>query len=109
MRGCWATRNGGPALRKYFRFRQSCYNCNFLGGRKQRLDGFLLEHEQGGDRPQTGRHYLVAARRADPLDDIFAAQLLQIVRGLAGAVGGGALIAKCANLIGQAGGGEPVG
>ncbi len=73
-----------------------------LSGCKQRLDGFRLEHEQSGDRAQTGRHYLVATRRADPLDDIFAAQLLQIVRGLAGTVGGWALIAECANLIGQA-------
>jgi hypothetical protein len=63
-----------------------------LSGREQRFDGFLSEHEQGSDRPQTGRKGLVATRRADPLDDLFAAEFLQIVRGLAGTVGGWTLM-----------------
>ena len=80
-----------------------------LSGGEQRFDGFVAEHEQGSDRPQTGRKGLVAARRADPADDLFAAEFLQIVGGLAGTVGGWALIAERANLIGQCGGGEAVG
>jgi hypothetical protein len=72
-----------------------------LSGREQRFEGFVSEHEQGSDRPQTGRKGLVATRRADPLDDLFAAEFLQIVCGLAGTVGGWTLIAERANLISQ--------
>jgi hypothetical protein len=49
------------------------------------------------------------ASRADPADDLFAAEFLQIVRCLARTVGGQTLIAGRANLIGQRGGGEAVG
>ena len=82
---------------------------DFLSGGEQRFDGFVAKHEQGSDRPQTGRKGLVAARRTDPADDLFAAEFLQIVGCLAGTVGGWALIAERANLIGQCGGGEAVG
>ena len=46
------------------------------------------ERQQGGDRAQTGRDRFVASRRADALHDLFAAEFLQIVRRLAGTVGG---------------------
>ena len=82
---------------------------DFLCGGEQWFDGLVAEHEQRGDRSQSGRHRLIAASRADPADDLFAAEFLQIVRCLAGTVGGQTLIAGRANLIGQRGGGEAVG
>ena len=82
---------------------------DFLSGREQRLDGFVAKNEQGSDRPQTGRKGLVAMRRTDPMDDLFPAEFFEIVGCSAGTVGGWALIAECANLSGQFGGGEAVG
>ena len=61
---------------------------DFLNGGEQRLDGFVSERQQGGDRAQPGRDGLVTTRRADALHDLFAAEFLQIVRRLAGTVGG---------------------
>ena len=65
---------------------------DFLSSGEQRLDDFVSEHDQGRDRAQTGRHHLVATRRYDPPDDLFAAEFLQIVCGLAGTVGGSASV-----------------
>ena len=42
---------------------------DFLSGGEQRFDSFVAEHEQGGDRPQTGRKGLVATSGTDPADD----------------------------------------
>ena len=81
---------------------------DFLSGGEQRPDSLVAKHEQGSDRSQTGRKGLVATRRTDPADDLFAAEFFQIVGCLAGAVGGWALIAECANLNGQYRGGEAV-
>ena len=61
---------------------------DFLSGGEERFDGFVAENKQGGDRAQSGWNGLVAASRANPADDLFAAQLLQIVSGVAGPVGG---------------------
>ena len=80
-----------------------------LRGGKQRFDGFVPKHEQGGDRPQAGRDRLIATGRADPLDDLFAAEFLQIVSCLERSVGSWVLIAKGADLSRQCGGGEAVG
>ena len=82
---------------------------DFLSCGEEWFDGFVAKHEQGGDRPQTGRKGLVATGRTDPADDLFTAELLQIVGCLARTVGGWALIAECADLIGQCGGGETAG
>ena len=82
---------------------------DLLSGGEQRFDGFVAKHEQCSDRPQTGRKGLVAARRTDPADDLFASEFFQIVGCVAGTVGGRALIAERADLSGQCGGGEAVG
>ena len=42
---------------------------DFLNGGEQRLDGFVSERQQGGDRAQPGRDGLVTTRRADALHD----------------------------------------
>src|ERR1700733_3266536 len=82
---------------------------DLLSGGEERFDGFVAKHEQSGDRPQTGREGLIATGRTDPTDDLFTAELLQIVGCLAGTVGGWASIAERADLIGECGGGEAVG
>ena len=46
---------------------------------------------------------------ADPADDLFAAEFLQIIRGVAGAVLAWALFTECAHASGGSGGGEAVG
>src|SRR6476620_419158 len=38
---------------------------DFLCGGEQWFDGLVAEHEQRGDRSQSGRHRLIAASRAD--------------------------------------------
>src|SRR6201997_4964861 len=81
----------------------------FLSSGQQRFDGLVAEHEQGSDGPQARRNGFVATGGADPLDDLFTAKFLQVVCCLAGAVGGGALIAERASLGGQCGGGETIG
>jgi hypothetical protein len=40
---------------------------DFLDGGEQRLDGFVSEGRQGGDRAQTGRDRVVATRCVDAL------------------------------------------
>jgi len=50
------------------------------------FDGFVLQNEQRGHRPQTGWQQFVAAGVADAAKDLFAAGFLQIVSGVAGAV-----------------------
>jgi hypothetical protein len=82
---------------------------DFLCGGEQRFDGLIAKHEQGGDRPQARRYRLIATRRADPLDDLFAAKLLQIISRLSGTIGGGALVAGCTDLLGKLRSGEAVG
>src|SRR5271165_5919387 len=61
---------------------------DLLSGGEEGFDGLVAKDEQGGDRPQTGRKGLIATRRADPADDLFTAELLQIVGCLAGTVVG---------------------
>jgi hypothetical protein len=80
-----------------------------LGGREQWFDGFVAENVERSDGPQAGGDRFVATGHADPADDLFAAEFLQIVSGLAGTVGRWVLLIECANLSGQFGGGEAVG
>jgi len=57
-----------------------------LGGREQRLDGFVSEYQERGDGAKTGRGWLVAPAVADARNDLFAAKFLQIIGGMARAV-----------------------
>ena len=58
----------------------------WLSGGEQGFDGFVSQNEQRGHRPQTGWQRFVAAGVADAANDLFAAEFLQIVSGVAGAV-----------------------
>ena len=80
-----------------------------LSGGEQGFDGFVAENEEGSHSPETGQQRLVAAGVADPADDVFAAEFLQIIPGMAGAVLAWALFTECAHANGDIGGGEAVG
>jgi hypothetical protein len=54
-----------------------------LRGREQRLDGFVSEYQERGDRPKTGGGCLVTPAVADATNDLFAAKFLQIIGGVA--------------------------
>ncbi len=58
----------------------------WLSGGEKRLDGFVPQNHQRGHRPQAGRQRFIAAGVADAAKDLFAAEFLQIVSGVAGAV-----------------------
>jgi len=62
--------------------------CEFLGGSEQRFNGLVSENNQGGYRLEACWPGLIATCRADALHDLFAAEFIQIVRRLAGTVGG---------------------
>ena len=57
-----------------------------LSGGEEGFDGFVAQDEQGSHRSEPGRQRLVAAGVADPADDLFAAEFLQIISGVAGTV-----------------------
>jgi hypothetical protein len=69
---CWVVRTAGWVER--------------LSGGKEGFDGFVSEDDQRGHRPEAGRERLVAAGVADAANDLFAAEFLQIISGVAGAV-----------------------
>ena len=58
----------------------------WLSGGEKGFDGFVSQNEQRGHRPQTGWQLFVAAGAADAAKDLFAAEFLQIVSGMAEAV-----------------------
>ena len=58
----------------------------WLSGGEKGFDGFVSENEQRGHRPQTGWQRFIAARVCDAAKDLFAAEFLQIVSGVARAV-----------------------
>jgi len=58
----------------------------WLSGSEQGFDGFVAENEEGSHSPETGQERLVAAGVADPADDVFAAEFLQIISSVAGTV-----------------------
>src|SRR5438132_13619024 len=64
---------------------------------EQGFDGFVAQDEERRHRPETGRQRLVAASVADSADDVLAAQFLQIISGLAGAVLSRPLLGSVAN------------
>ena len=69
---CWVVRTAGWVER--------------LSGGKEGFDGFVSEDDQRGHRPEAGRERLVAAGVADAANDLFAAEVLQIISGVARAV-----------------------
>ena len=80
-----------------------------LSGGQEGFDSFVSEDEQRSHRSEPGWERLVAAGVADPADDVFAAEFLQIIPGMAGAVLAWALFTECAHASGDIGGGEAVG
>src|SRR5205085_6999544 len=57
-----------------------------LSGGQEGSDSFVSEDEQRSHRSEPGWERLVAAGVADPADDVFAAEFLQIIRVMAGAI-----------------------
>jgi hypothetical protein len=55
----------------------------WLSGGEKGFDGFVSENEQRGHRPQSGWQRFIAAGVADAAKDLFAAEFLQIVSGVA--------------------------
>ena len=78
------------------------------GGQKG-FDSFVSGDEQRSHGSEPGWERLVVAGVADPADDVFAAEFLQIIRGVAGAVLARALFTACAHGGGDIRGGEAVG
>src|SRR5437870_13847653 len=64
---------------------------------EQGFDGCVAQDEERRHRPETGRQWLVAASVADSVDDVLAAEFLQIISGVAGTVLLWALLGACAN------------
>src|SRR5689334_15958526 len=81
----------------------------WLSGGEKGFDGFVSKNEQRGHRPQTGWQRFIASGVADAAKDLFAAEFLQIVSGVAGAILRWALFAEGAYPSGDVGGGEAVG
>ena len=80
-----------------------------LSGGQEGFDSFVSEDEQRSHRSEPGWERLVAAGVTDAADDPFAAEFLQIIRGVARAVLAWALFTECAHASGDTGGGEAVG
>jgi hypothetical protein len=77
-----------------------------LSGGQEGFDSFVSEDEQRSHGSEPGWKRLVPARVTDPADDLFAAEFLQIIRGVTGAVLAGALFTECADANGDIGSGE---
>ena len=58
----------------------------WLSGGEKGFDGFVSQNEQRGHRPQTDWQRFVTASVADAAKDLFAAEFLQIICGVTGAV-----------------------
>src|SRR5271165_7173366 len=80
-----------------------------LSGGQEGFDSFVSEDEQRSHGSEPGWKRLVAAGVADPADDLFAAEFLQIIRGVTGAVLAWALFTECAHANSDIGGAEAVG
>src|SRR5258707_11252981 len=65
---------------------RSAPRAEWLSRSEQGFDGFVAQDEERRHRPETGRQRLVAARVADSADDVLAAEVLQIISGVAGGV-----------------------
>jgi len=93
---------------RFWVVRPACWVASLSGG-QEGFDSFVSEYEQRGDRSEPSGKRLVEAGVADPADDVFAAEFLQIIRGVAGAVLAWALFTECAHAGGDIRGGETVG
>ena len=60
-----------------------------LSGGEEGFDSFVSEDEQRSHRSEPSWKRLVPAGVADPADDLFAAEFLQILRGDGGRIGMG--------------------
>jgi hypothetical protein len=80
-----------------------------LSGGEQGFNGFVGENEECGDGLKTLRQRLVAPGPVDAADDLFPAQLLQIISSLAGPVVALTVVAEAADASCQLGGGEAIG
>jgi hypothetical protein len=80
-----------------------------LSGGQEGFDSFVSEYEQRSHRSEPSWERLIAEGMADPPDDVFAAEFLQIIRGVTGAVLAWALFTECAHANGDIGGSETVG
>jgi hypothetical protein len=80
-----------------------------LSGGQEGFDSFVSDDEQRSHRSEPGWERFVAAGVSDPADDLFAAEFLRIIRGVAGAVLGWALFTECAHASGDLRGSEAVG
>ena len=69
-----------------------------LSGGEQGFNGFVGENEECGDGPKTLRQRLVAPCPVDAADDLFPAQLLQIIGSMAGTVVAKAVLAEGADV-----------
>src|SRR5258707_11380559 len=63
---------------------RSAPRAEWLSRSEQGFDGFVAQDEERRHRPETGRQRLVAASVADSADDVLAAEVLQIISGVAG-------------------------
>ena len=93
---------------RFWVVRRACWVEKLSGG-QEGFDSFVSEYEQRSHRSEPSWERLVAAGMANPPDDLFAAEFLQIIGGVAGAVLAWALFTECAHANGDIGGGEPVG
>jgi hypothetical protein len=81
----------------------------WAGGGEEWFDGFVTENDERSHRPEAAGKCFIAARAADAGDDVLAAQLFQVIGGLAGAVVCVVLITDGTHPGGDLGGGEAVG
>ena len=80
-----------------------------LSGGQEGFDSFVSEDEQRSHGSESAWKRLVSARVTDPADDLFAAEFLQIIRGVTAAVLAWALFTECADASDDIGSGEAVG
>ena len=57
-----------------------------LSGCEKGFDGFVSQNDQRGHRPQTGWQRFVTAGVADPANNLFATEFLQIICSVTGTV-----------------------
>src|SRR5207237_5499907 len=75
-----------------------------LSGGQEGFDSFVSEDEQRSHRSEPGWERLVAAGVADPAGDVFAAECLPIIPGMAGGGLAGGLFTEYAHADGGIGG-----
>ena len=78
-----------------------------LGSGEQGFDGFVAENEQGGHGSGPLGNGFVSCGLAEAADDLFSAELFQIVGSATWPVLGLLLLTEPAHLFSQLGSGEP--